>query len=119
MDDQLGMTVCAVEPIIGLGKINAVFRVDCEQGTLILRLRRTVDLENNYAKEAWCLERASMAGIPVPTARAHGEVGPYSYIVEDFIAGRPASSEDVDVLKLWEKLGAYAVQINRIGVSGS
>ena len=117
--DQLSMPVLAIEPIVGLGKMNAVFRVDCGQDVFVVRLRPTEELEDeDYAKEAWCLERAAAVGIPVPTAHVYGDMGSYSYIVEDFIPGLPGSSEGIDVLRVWERLGEYAAKINGIAVVG-
>ena len=117
--DRLGMPVGAVEPIVGLGKINAIFRVDSGKDVLIARLQPTDQLEVNYAKEAWCLERAAEAGVPAPTARAHGDIGPYSYIVEDFIEGVPGGSDDIDLLRVWELLGEYAARTNGITARGA
>ena len=116
--DQLSMPAFAVEPIVGRGKMNAVFRVEGDQGVFVVRLRPTEELDHNYVKEAWCLERAAQVGILAPTVRAYGEIGPYSYNVEDFIPGLPGDSEGVDVLKVWERLGDYAAKANGIAVVG-
>lgn len=118
MGEQLSMPVCVIEPIVGGGKLNAVFRVECGRGVFAVRLRPTVEVGQNYAKEAWCLERAAEVGILVPTARAHGEIGRYSYIVEDFVPGLPGHSEGIDVLRVWERLGDYAAKANGIAVEG-
>ncbi|RYG47606.1 hypothetical protein EON79_06895, partial [bacterium] len=59
---HLGIPLREVVPIVDKGSVNAVYRVEKEDGhTIILRLNRDrgpEEAEQEYHRESWCLGRA-------------------------------------------------------------
>lgn len=115
---ELRVQVRDVLPIEGQGIINAVYRVETDQGTAVLRCNAVDDPHQNYAKEAWCIEKVGAVGVPVPEVLGVGEQSGIAYMIQRFIEGETGDDRAPNRLEIWRQLGVYARQFNAIKVQG-
>lgn len=117
---ELRGTVTDIEPIVGQGLINSVYRVSLgDRSQVILRLVESADPYLNYDKEIWCLRRLSECKefrVPAPLGR--GRMDTFEYMLEEYIEGRSGSSSEFDTHDIWKRLGRCAGEFNRVSVIG-
>ena len=107
-----------VTPIIGKGSVNKVFVVGAEGDKVVVRMSARAQASDEYAKEAWCIERAAALGIPVATVLAVGRRDRHSYMVQSYVSGDEGRDSRVPEHHIWRELGVYARQIHSIEVAG-
>ncbi|HYH83930.1 MAG TPA: aminoglycoside phosphotransferase family protein [Pyrinomonadaceae bacterium] len=107
-----------VTPIIGKGSVNKVFVVAAGDNKIVVRMSERAQAPDEYAKEAWCIERAAALGVPVPAVLAVGRRDGYAYIVESYVAGDEGSDSRAAESYIWRELGGYARLIHSIEVAG-
>ncbi|MFC7625441.1 phosphotransferase family protein [Microlunatus sp. GCM10028923] len=93
-EQALGVTVSATAPLSGsVGNQN--LRLDTERGTFSIKLAA----ESELAGERWGLERAAEVGVPVPPVAAAGDLGgERGFMITGWVAGGPATADDVEAL---------------------
>lgn len=116
--EKWDLTLVSLEPILGLGSVNQVYRADTDQGSFLIRLRQGEGAYREYLKERFCLEQAALAGILVPRPFDVGFRDNISYMVEEFLDGVNGSLCQERCEYIWETLGEYAHKIHCIPVSG-
>ena len=107
-----------VTQIIGQGSVNKVFKVKTNTNEVILRYRDELAALEEYKKEAWCINQAGKAGIPVAEVIKVGKFGEIPYIIQSYIIGNNGKNEMVDPMSKWGKLGEYLSVIHSIKIQG-
>ena len=105
-----------LEPIVGKGKNNQVFKIKVGGTLHILRLSNSVGQIDLYKKEKWCAKAAREAGIKTPAITNVGSVDGWSYSFQEYIEGTHGT--DADKEEVWLKLGQIAKDIHQIPASG-
>jgi aminoglycoside phosphotransferase (APT) family kinase protein len=106
-------------PVVGKGSVNKVFVVETPATKVVVRMSERAQAADEYAKEAWCIERAVALGVHVPLVLGLGRRGGHAYIVESFVEGDEGrDSSSVAAADLWLVLGGYARLIHSIRVPG-
>lgn len=113
--NRLG-TDCTAQPVVGLGSVNEVWMVHGSLGSAVVRLRE--DAQNEYRKEAWCIQAAFRAQIPVPTVLGVEEWEGQAVMLETLEPGVPGSQAPERQLEIWRALGEYARKLAAVPVSG-
>ena len=108
----LGGPVIGLTPIIGLGDVNSVYRVELRDRQVILRVREGGLAE--FRKEAWCIARARAVGVPGPEVLAVGESGGVAFMIESCVPGVAGHLCGLPQREVWCTLGRYAREINRV-----
>ncbi len=100
--------------------VNSVYKaILLSDKYLIIRISTTHDKLNNFLKEQWCSRRARESGVPAIEIL---EVGnsvidfPYMIAVEEY--GIPGNKYLGDKSKMWEGIGKYLSEINKIKTKG-
>ncbi len=117
MVSQFGEKVASFREIEGLGAVNYVYVIGTSQGEWVVRFHRDPLDNDDYEKEAWCLETIGSIGVPVPEFVGRGHQGEIPFIVQRFVEGHNA-----DVHRsphLWKTLGAYCRAINDLPLDDS
>jgi aminoglycoside phosphotransferase (APT) family kinase protein len=106
-------------PLIGKGSVNKVFVVETVNHKVVVRMSDRGEASDEYAKEAWCIERAAASGVPVPSVISVGRCEENAYIVQTYVAGDEGRDSPAPFKPgIWRELGKYARLIHSIGVSG-
>lgn len=116
--DLLNEPPVEVTPLIGRGSVNKVFVVEAENRKVVVRMSDRGEALDEYAKEAWCIERAAALGVPVPSVISVGRCEGNAYIVQSYIAGDEGRDSPAPKSGIWRELGRYARLIHSIGVAG-
>jgi aminoglycoside phosphotransferase (APT) family kinase protein len=104
--------------VAGKGTVNKVFVVESPGRKVVVRLSDRAEAADEYAKEAWCIERAAALGIPVPSVLGVGRRGRHAYMVESFVAGDEGRDVPSARADIWRALGGYAKLIHSVAVPG-
>ena len=104
--------------VAGKGTVNQVFVVESPGRKVVVRLSDRAEAGDEYAKEAWCIERAAALGIPVPEVLGAGRRGRHAYMVESFAAGDEGRDAPPARADIWRALGGYAKLIHSVAVPG-
>lgn len=115
LKSRLG-TDCTAKPVVGLGSVNEVWMVHGSLGAAVVRLR--ADAQNEYRKEAWCIQAAFRTQIPVPTVLGVEEWEGQAVMLETLEPGVPGSQVPERQLDIWRALGGYAAKLAAIPVTG-
>ncbi len=116
--EETGDRVNSLRPIEGRGIMNRVFKVEASERTLVLRMNLADSPFQRYAGEAWFLEQARQAGVPVPVVCGQGVKDGIAYMVQEFIDGPSGDDPTINRLAVWHRLGIYAAKINTIPCEG-
>jgi aminoglycoside phosphotransferase (APT) family kinase protein len=114
----LNEPVVGATPLIGRGSVNKVFVVETVNQKVAVRMSDRGGAFEEYAKEAWCIERAGAHGVPVPSVMSVGRCEGNAYIIQSYIAGDEGRDSLAPKLYVWRKLGRYAKLIHSISVPG-
>lgn len=110
--------VLRVTPLVGRGSVNKVFVVEAARHKVVVRLSERAEASDEYAKEAWCMERAAAVGVPVPTVLGLGRSGRKAYIVQSYIDGDEGRDSPAPRADIWRELGRYARLVHTIDAPG-
>lgn len=108
--------VARVRRILPGGSCNATFAVVSGRRRHVLRVNTDRD-RREFAKEAWCMERAAEVGLPVATCVGFGADGPCNWMLQSYL-GDARGLERPDRLGVWRFLGRAARRLHRVRVSG-
>ena len=114
----LDESLIEVTPLIGKGSVNKVFIVETVSKKVVVRMSERNDALDEYAKEAWCIERAAARGVLVPPVLSVGRCAGSAFIVQSYIAGDEGRDSHVPRHVIWRELGRFARLIHSISVSG-
>src|SRR5687768_17674397 len=114
----MGGPAARITPVVGKGSVNKVFVVETSGGKVVVRVSDRPQPADEYAKEAWCIERAAALGVHVPQVLGVGRRGRHAYIVESFVEGDEGRDRPVDGNDIWRTLGSYARLIHTVAVPG-
>jgi|GEM_PF-1316323 len=104
----------SIEPILGKGKNNQVFKVEANDSTHILRIN-VFDAEEQlrlYEKEKWCAKKAREVGVLTPMVTHTGMYEEYTYSFQEYIEGN--DGREIDPKRIWFALGQIAKSIHKI-----
>ena len=104
-----------VTPIHGKGIVNHVYILEQSGIKLIARLNDN-RASDEFAKEAWCIDKAAVLGIPGPEVLDVGEQGGWHYMLLSH-AGDLNGTDYPDQLELWEWLGKQALKLHAVETS--
>lgn len=107
-----------ITPLLEKGFVNKVFIVETLKAKAIVRTRDEAGALKEYRKEAWCIERASALGVPVPAVLALGSFEQNAYMIQPFLEGDEGRKSSKPKGHIWRKLGEYARLIHSIKVAG-
>ena len=107
-----------VVPVLGRGSVNKVFIVEATNIKLVVRLGEDDDSLDEYKKEAWCIEKAAMKGVPVATVFDVGVIEGHGFVIQTYIAGDEGRASPRRQSDIWHQLGKYARLIHSIEVAG-
>lgn len=107
-----------VIPIIGRGTVNKVFVVGAGSEKVVVRMSARGEASDEYAKEAWCIERAATLCVPVTRVLAVGRRDGHAYILQTYVAGDEGRDSRVPERYIWQELGKHARLIHSIEVRG-
>ncbi len=115
--DVTGAQPLQVIPIVGLGSVNAVFRVETPNDRCIIRLNpdRRISV---FEKERWCMEQALNLGLPTSTVIAVGALPEAAFMVQTFVEGQNGRDYAGKTDFIWERLGNYSRLIHNVAVRG-
>jgi aminoglycoside phosphotransferase (APT) family kinase protein len=114
----LGGPASRVAQVVGKGSVNKVFVAEASGRKAVVRVSDRPEAADEYAKEAWCIERAAALGVHVPVVLEVGRRDGRAYMVESFVEGvegRDALTPSADI---WRALGGYARLIHSVEVPG-
>jgi aminoglycoside phosphotransferase (APT) family kinase protein len=116
--ETMGGPAARVTPLVGRGSVNKVFVAETAGGKIVVRVSDRPQAADEYAKEAWCIERAAALGVHVPEVLGVGQQDGHAFIVESFVEGDEGRESPVARADLWRVLGAYARLIHSVAVPG-
>ncbi|HEX6185137.1 MAG TPA: aminoglycoside phosphotransferase family protein [Pyrinomonadaceae bacterium] len=116
--ETMGGPAARVTPVVGKGSVNKVFVAETSGGKVVVRVSDRPQAADEYAKEAWCIERAAALGVHVPEVLGVGQRDGHAFIVESFVEGDEGRDSRADRADLWRVLGAYARLIHTVAVPG-
>lgn len=101
-----------IEPVLGKGKNNHVFKLKVSDGIHILRMNDQPEYMAVYEKEQRCASAARSGGILTPHITAVGTCEGWSYSWQEYIDG--VRGTEAEQLIVWRKLGECARVIHRV-----
>lgn len=104
--------------ILGRGSVNKVFIVEAPNTKFVVRINDQKESLEEYTKEAWCIDKAAVSGVPVATVIDVGVIEEHAYMVQAFIAGDEGRDSQLPRSHIWRELGTYARLIHSIEVAG-
>jgi len=104
--------------ILGRGSVNKVFIVEAPNTKLVVRMGDQNECLNEYTKEAWCIDKAAVRGVPVATVIDVGVIEEHAYMIQAYIAGDEGRDSHFPRSHIWRQLGRYARLIHSIEVAG-
>ena len=104
-----------LEPVVGKGKNNQVFKIEIDDALYILRLFNSEKQLDLYEKEKLCAQIAREAGVKTPEIIHTGFVEGWSYSFQEYIEGTHGT--EADEKEVWFKLGQVAKIIHQIPAS--
>ncbi len=114
-----GATIADVAPVVGRGEVNQVHVVTTgDDARFGVRSRKRAELDR-YHKEAWTIEQADAAGVPVAPVLTTGETGQRAWMLQPFLRGTPG--DEVEAARheqVWRAIGTQMRRIHAIPVSG-
>ena len=107
-----------IVPVLGRGSVNKVFIVEAPNTKLVVRMDDQTESLKEYTKEAWCIDKAAVRGVPVTTVLDVGVIEEHAYIIQTYIAGDEGRDSQFPRNHIWRQLGRYARLIHSIEVAG-
>lgn len=114
-ESVFGSRYTNLEPIVGQGKNNRVFKVEVNDTTHILRLSNSPKQLIRYEKERWCAKTVIERGIKTPKITHVGSVADWSYSFQEYVCGIQGTQADEE--EVWRKLGQVAKAFHQIPAS--
>ena len=112
---ELNKKVDTISEISGLGLVNKVFDVICENKNYIVRINPDRNKEFEFWKEKWCMEKASSLDIPSPEVISVGVIHDLPFMIMNKIKGSNGSLCSLgDKLSIWRRLGEYASKFHDV-----
>ncbi|MCQ4085525.1 phosphotransferase family protein [Saccharibacillus sp. JS10] len=116
---DLHMPSVSINPIVGKGFVNEVWVAEAVGKKIIIRMNdEDSRAEKIYLKEKWCIEQASLVGIPSPEILELGVRDEVPYMIQSFKNGVNGLEYEADPCELWRKIGKYASLFHQIPVKG-
>lgn len=103
-----------LEPIVGKGKNNQVFKIEIDGALHILRLFNSEQQLDIYKKEKFCAEKVMETETKTPKISHVGFLNGWSYSFQEYIEGTHGT--EADEKEVWFKLGQVAKIIHQIPV---
>lgn len=107
-----------VVPIFGKGNVNKVFIVETPNAKFVVRMGDQNESLKEYKKEAWCIDKAAVRGVPVATVLDVGVIEEHAYMIQSYIAGDEGRDSQFPRSHIWYQLGRNARLIHSIEVGG-
>jgi aminoglycoside phosphotransferase (APT) family kinase protein len=107
-----------VTPLVGRGSVNQVFIVETANHKVVVRASERDGAPGEYAKEAWCIERAAARGVPVPAILGAGSFEGSAYLIHTYVEGDEGRESPAPKPDIWRTLGGYAGLIHAIEAPG-
>lgn len=104
-----------LEPVVGKGKNNQVFKIEIDSVLRILRLSDSLQQLDLYEKERWCAEAARETGVRTPKITHVGSMVEWSYSFQEYVEGTHGTESDEK--EVWLKLGQVAKSIHQISAT--
>ena len=105
---HLGERVQKVDSITDKGSVNEIYVLTTNFSKYVLRIDPNETTLDRFQKEAWCMEAAEKADIPVPKALGLGVQEMHPYMLLSYVQGRHGEEVEAESRKLlWSKLGEY------------
>lgn len=105
--------------LLGGSSNNDNYLVEDGENKIVVKLskaHREDKALREYVKEKWCMDKARILDIPVPTVLGVDEWEGRAFMLQSYIEGKiPADNE---ASKVWAVLGKYAKRIHSVVVSG-
>jgi Ser/Thr protein kinase RdoA (MazF antagonist) len=114
----LGEAPTSVLPILGDGRVNAVFEVRTADRPLILRVQPDGPEDGTFRKEQWCMERARTVGVPGAEVVALGTHEAYAYAIHTKLPGIVGSRSGADPDHMWREIGRLAARFHCVEALG-
>ncbi len=113
--DKLKTMEVTLNPIVGLGEVNQVYKVEAHGIAYILRVNDESEYDS-FIKESWCYEQAQKQKIPVPKIFDVSKSDGASFILMEFIEGENCSNIlDKDFqTQVYKQLGEYVRKLSVI-----
>ena len=108
----------SVVPILGKGSVNKVFIAESANAKVVVRMNGGNAALDEYAKEAWCIEKAAAKGIPVSDVLTVGMFEKHAFMIQTYIAGDEGRTSRLPRSHIWQQLGKYAELLHSIQVAG-
>jgi aminoglycoside phosphotransferase (APT) family kinase protein len=116
--DFLQEEIKSVQPLVGKGSVNTIFVVHTSSLKVVVRMNKASDSLQVYHKERWCMEQASLKGIPGPSVLELGQAGRVAFMIQTFVEGVNGEDDFGHRDHIWRRLGEYAKVIHSIRVNG-
>lgn len=113
---HLGEEVQEADRISGRGFVNEIYVLTTNSSKYVLRIDPNETTLDRFQKEAWCMDAAEKAGIPVSRTLGLGIQEMHPYMLLSYVEGEEVEAENRK--PIWSKLGEYAQKIHAIEVSG-
>ncbi|MXQ53281.1 aminoglycoside phosphotransferase family protein [Shimazuella alba] len=107
-----------IHPIIGKGAVNQVYLVETNISEYIVRMNESPAALPIYEKEKWCIEQATLYGIPGPEVLTIGKIDQVAYMIQTKVKGINGGDSSLDTKTIWKSLGKYTKRIHSIPVNG-
>jgi aminoglycoside phosphotransferase (APT) family kinase protein len=104
--------------IVERGSVNKAFVVEAPNTKLVVRLGDQNESLQEYAKEAWCIDKAASRDVPVAKVLDMGVIEEPAYMIQAYIAGDEGRDSQFPTSSVWRQLGRYARLIHSIQVAG-
>jgi len=104
--------------ILGRGNVNKVFIVETSNAKFVVRMGDENESLKEYKKEAWCIDKAAVRGVPVATVFNVGVIEERGFMIQSYIAGDEGRDSQFPGSHIWYELGRNARLIHTIEVAG-
>jgi len=111
-ESVFGSSYKNLEPVVGKGKNNQVFKIEVGGSLHILSLFNSEQQLDLYKKEKWCAEAARESGVKTPKISHVGFLNGWSYSFQEYVKGTHGT--EAGEKEVWFKLGQVAKSIHQI-----
>lgn len=104
----------AIEPIIGLGEVNQVFKVNAQDKTYVLRVNSDDEIDS-FIKEKWCYEQPDILSVSVPKILEVTKTNGASFMLMEFVNGENCFNIKDPIFKteVYKQLGIYVRNLSQ------
>jgi aminoglycoside phosphotransferase (APT) family kinase protein len=103
-----------VEPIVGKGRNNLIFKISVMDELYILRINNSSGQLEKYNKELWCSGLLQDSKVKIPKIIKVGILDGWAYSFQEFVEGVSGKDAEKYNNKIWFTLGKYAKTFNQI-----